>query len=36
MNKEKTLVVDNIQSLEELISSVKEAQRMYLKAYYGK
>lgn len=29
MNKEKTLVVDNIQSLEELISSVKEAQRIF-------
>ena len=28
MNKEKALVVDNIQSLEELISSVKEAQRI--------
>ena len=25
MNKEKALVVDNIQSLEELISSVKKA-----------
>ena len=29
MNKEKALVVDNIQSLEELISSVKEAQRIF-------
>ena len=29
MNKEKTLVVDNIQSLEALISSVKEAQRIF-------
>ena len=29
MNKEKALVVDNIQSLEALISSVKEAQRIF-------
>ena len=29
MSKEKSLVVDNIQSLEELISSVKEAQRIF-------
>ena len=29
MNNEKSLVVDNIQSLEELISSVKEAQRIF-------
>lgn len=29
MSKEKTLVVDNIQSLEELIGSVKEAQRIF-------
>ncbi len=29
MSKEKSLVVDNIQSLEELIGSVKEAQRIF-------
>ena len=29
MSKEKSLVVNNIQSLEELISSVKEAQRIF-------
>lgn len=29
MSKEKTLVVNNIQSLEELIGSVKEAQRIF-------
>ncbi len=29
MNKEKSLIVDNIQSLEDLISSVKEAQRIF-------
>lgn len=35
MSKEKSLVVDNIQSLEELIGSVKEAHAYLLDIFTG-